>query len=127
GTGDTIELSTPGGHTRLPIVGVYRDYASEMGTVAIHLPLYRRLFGDSLTDRLALYYEDATIDSARLADQLHAIDPGLRLTSRDAVYANTLAVFDRTFRISWALAALVGLIATIALVSALLALGLERR
>ncbi|MDZ7791962.1 MAG: ABC transporter permease [Xanthomonadales bacterium] len=39
----------------------------------------------------------------------------------------TLAVFDRTFRISWALAALVAVIAVIALVSALLALGLERR
>ncbi len=127
GADDTIELATPGGNVELPIVGIYRDYASELGTVAIHLPLYRRLFDDPLVDRLALYYENAGIDETRLADRLHAIDPGLELTSRDAVYAGTLAVFDRTFRISWALAALVGLIAIIALISALLALGLERR
>jgi len=125
--GDDISLATPGGEYVLPVAGIYRDYASERGTVAIHDPLYRRLYDDDLVDRLALYYHDGPVDENGLARQIHALDGDLRFIRRDSVYSNTLAVFDRTFRISWALALLVGIIAVIALVSALLALGLERR
>jgi len=74
-----------------------------------------------------LYLGGGAPDAATLVDRLRDIDPRLTLTSRETIRARTLAVFDRTFRISWALAVLVGLIAVIALVSALLAVSLERR
>lgn len=124
--GDTISLATPEGGLERPVAAIYRDYASERGSIAIHAPLYRRLFDDRSRDSLGLYY-DSSIDAAALTQRLHAIDPDLRLTPREQVRETTLDVFDRTFRISWALAALVAVIAVIALVSALLALGLERR
>ncbi len=127
GVGDQVRLDTPAGERRFPVAAVYRDYASERGSIAIHAPLYRRLYDDRRRDSLGLYYSGSVIDEETLADQLHAIDPDLQLTSRESVRETTLAVFDRTFRISWALAALVAVIAVIALVSALLAMGLERR
>lgn len=125
--GDAIEIDAPDETLSLPIAAIYRDYASERGTIAIHAPLYRRLFDDGLRDSIGLYYADPPPDRTLLLEQLGAISDELRLTAREQVRQTTLAVFDRTFRISWALAALVGLIAIIALVSALLALGLERR
>ncbi|WP_376697385.1 ABC transporter permease [Wenzhouxiangella sp. EGI_FJ10305] len=125
--GDEVRLETPEGVRHFPVAAVYRDYASERGSIAMHAPTYRKLYGDSLRESLGLYYADAALDEQALAERLRSIDADLQLTRRETVRESTLAVFDRTFRISWALAALVAIIAVIALVSALLALGLERR
>lgn len=127
GVGDRIQLPGPEGALELPVVAIYRDYASEHGTIAIHAPLYQQHFRDPVVDQLALYAHAPGLDVSALETALAALDPRLRFIARDAVHRNTMQVFDRTFRISWALAALVGLIAIIALISALLALGLERR
>ncbi len=125
--GDEVRLETPEGVRHFPVAAVYRDYASERGSIAMHAPLYRELYDDPLRDSLGLYYAENDFDEQALAERLRAIDADLQLTRRESVRETTLAVFDRTFRISWALAALVAIIAVIALVSALLALGLERR
>jgi len=125
--GDEVRLDTPSGARHLPVAAVYRDYASERGSIAVHAPLYRRLYDDPLRDSLGLYYAETGVDDKALGERLRSIDPDLRLTRRERVRETTLAVFDRTFRISWALAALVAIIAIIALISALLAMGLERR
>ncbi|NEZ03029.1 FtsX-like permease family protein [Wenzhouxiangella sp. XN201] len=125
--GDTVEINAANETLERPIAAIYRDYASERGSIAIHAPLYRRVFDDPLRDSIGLYYADPPPDRQVLLEALAAISDELRLTAREQVRDTTLAVFDRTFRISWALAALVGLISVIALVSALLALGLERR
>jgi len=125
--GDRVELDPPLEGLGRPVVGIYRDYASDRGSIAVHAPLYRVLSGDRLRDSIGLYYGEATPRHTELAALLADLDEDLQLTGRAQVRDGTLAVFDRTFRISWALAALVGIIAVIALVSALLALGLERR
>ena len=125
--GSVITLDTPEGPQQLPVAAVYRDYASERGRVALDAALYRSLYGDPLRDSVGLFYAEEGLDEARLAERLRGIDENLTLTARAAVRHETLAVFDRTFRISWALAGLVAIIAIIALISALLAMGLERR
>jgi putative ABC transport system permease protein len=126
GVGDEITIDSAEHRLSLPIVGVYRDYGSDQGAIAVNAAHYREWFGDDLRDSLGLYFhETAEMESWR--QRLQAVDERIVLTSRDQVREQTLAVFDRTFRISWALALLVGSIALIALVSALLALGLERK
>jgi putative ABC transport system permease protein len=125
--GDDVRLETSAGTRRFPVAAVFRDYASERGSIAVHAPLYRKLYDDAERDSIGLYYAGDDFDEAALSRRLQSIDPDLQLTRRETVRETTLAVFDRTFRISWALAALVAIIAVIALVSALLAMGLERR
>lgn len=122
--GDTITLPTPGGTVSVTVVGIYRDYASERGAIAIDGERYREWFADPWRDSLGLYFEPGEPDD--LLARLQALDPNLALTRREQVRDQTLAVFDRTFRITWALALLVGVIAAVALTSALLALGLDR-
>ena len=123
--GDSIPISAPDRTHSLPIAAVYRDYGSDRGAIAVEGSLYRQWFGDELRDSLGLYFTDSG-EPDGWRERLRVIDERIVLTTRQQVREQTLAVFDRTFRISWALAVLVGLIALIALISALLALGLER-
>ena len=123
--GDTLELATPGGLVRFEVAAVYRDYTTDRGMVAMIGPRFRELWGDDLRDSIGLYLNPGT-DYRVLEDRVEAAFPSGSLTRRAAVRDQTLEIFDRTFRISWALAILVGMIAAIALISALLALGLER-
>jgi len=126
GPGDRIELLGPEGPERLPVVGVFRDYSSEQGFVGLPRVLYDRWFDDRRHDSVGLYLA-AGLTPERFGDALASLDiDELQWITPRAVRVETLAIFDRTFRISWALALLVGLIALIALTSALLARGMER-
>ena len=123
--GDRLSISTPAGPRALTIGAVFRDYSSDQGMIAINGVQYREWFDDPVRDSVGLYLNTdperwlEQLGQTALAEQLSWITP-LEIRQQ------SLAVFDRTFRISWALAVLVGLIALIALTSALLALGLER-
>lgn len=123
--GDRLALPTPSGPVELDVLAVYRDYGSERGVLAIDGSLYRELFADPVRDSLGLYLA-AGAELEALQARLEELEITVSLTSREQVRSQTMAIFDRTFRISWALALLVALIALVALVSALLALGLER-
>lgn len=125
--GGTLRLPTPAGVRSLPVAGMFRDYSTEQGFVAMDGRLYRRLWNDPLRDSLGLYLAAGHMVDAELQARLgEAAGAGIRLTLPEDIRTETLAVFDRTFRISWAMAALVAIIAGVALTSALLALGLER-
>ena len=125
--GDVVELLVPEGPVRMPVAGIFRDYSSELGFVAVSSALYRRWFDDRSVDSVGLYLGPGVtpdtmgrrIEALEFGGELQWITPG-------GIRRESLAVFDRTFRISWALALLVGLIALVALTSALLAQGLER-
>jgi len=125
--GQRISIQAPTGPLQLEILGIYRDYASEQGAVAIDDAYYIKHWNDPLKDSLGLYWHPD-----RAVDDVDALLLSLNLpipvvaTTKEEIRRQTLAVFDETFRISWALAFLVGLIASLALVSALLAIGIER-
>jgi putative ABC transport system permease protein len=123
--GDRLEVNTPEGPMEFEVAAVYRDYSNDRGLVGLIGWRFRELWQDDQRDSIGIYlrpgHDLATLE-ARIADAF----PAGNLTTRHQVREQTLEVFDRTFRISWALAILVGMIAAIALISALLALGLER-
>jgi len=123
--GDTLELATPAGTVSFEVAAVYRDYSTDRGMVTMIGPRFRELWQDDQRDSIGLYLRPGS-DRRVLEDRVAEMFPAGMLTTRESVREQTLQVFDRTFRISWALAILVGMIAAIALISALLALGLER-
>ena len=123
--GDEMELATPAGPVRFEVGAVYRDYSNDRGLVGLIGWRFRELWGDEQRDSIGLYLAPGT-DPAAFEQRIEEVYPAGTLTTSAQVREQTLEVFDRTFRISWALAILVGLIAGIALISALLALGLER-
>jgi putative ABC transport system permease protein len=112
----------------MPVAAVFRDYSSEQGFVAVSRALYRSWFDDRAVDSVGLYLAPGVTpeEMGRRIEEVLEHDAAVQWITPGGIQRESLAVFDRTFRISWALALLVGLIALVALTSALLAQGLER-
>lgn len=126
--GDTVTLITDRGSETLPVVGLFHDYTPGAGAVAMHQTLYRQLWDDHTPSRLTVFSdgslsEEALMDSIGERLQDHG---GLSLFANRQIRDMTLAVFDRTFAITGVLRILAIVIAFIGVLSALMALLLER-
>ncbi len=126
--GDDFVLPTPRGDVAFRIAAIFRDYASEHGRIFMNLARYRDLWQDEHIDTLALF--DATADSQALkqrVQQSYGVDHALVVTEARLIFDESLAIFDRTFRITEVLRLLSVLVAFIGILSALMAVQLERR
>jgi putative ABC transport system permease protein len=55
--GDTVELPTPTGMLRLPVVGIVRDLSNQMGTIILERSVYMRHFQDDTVDVFRVYLQ----------------------------------------------------------------------
>lgn len=126
--GDALPLPTRGDERAFTIVGIYRDYGSDQGVVALHADTLRRWFGNSPITGLGVYAAaDVSADTLIAALQpLLAETPAIRLQSQQALKARSLAIFDQTFAITNVLRLLAGVVAFAGVLAALAALQLER-
>ncbi|HKA43085.1 MAG TPA: FtsX-like permease family protein [Burkholderiales bacterium] len=105
-----------GDHVRLPIgaemlpylvAGVWRDYARQSGAIAISRDLYIRLTGDRLANEAAIWIAGgvplATAERA-LRERLPP-DAHIEISATRQIRSASLALFDRTFAITYALEA----------------------
>ena len=101
GPGDLLELIGPGGETAFQVAGVYSDYTTERGVVAIDLETMRRRFGPGPIQYVALYLE-AGQDPEAVVDEIRARFPAspLRIRSNRQLRENSLRVFDQTFAVT---------------------------
>ncbi len=130
GVGATMTVNSPTGAVDLPVRGIYRDYASSYGAVVMPLAVYAAHWQDRGLSSLALTLAaDADADALRRQIQALGVADGLELeiVSNRAISERSLAIFDRTFVITDVLRALVIIVAFVGIVSALMALFLERR
>ena len=126
--GGTIELLTPQGWRSFPIAGIYADYASTRGTVRMSLDVYRRLWGDQRLNGVVLVLKPGNSVDAATADlrkQLSGFSQ-IQVNPSAALRSDALAIFDRTFAITYAMQMLTTLVAFIGVLSSLLALQLEK-
>ncbi len=128
GVGDRVRLITDHGTRDFPIAGVFYDYGSERGVIFMADPVYRAGWDDDRITSIALFLPpEADADAfagelrRRLADR-----GGLNVQSNRGLRAEVMQVFDRAFAITTALQVLAILVAFIGVLSALLALQLER-
>jgi putative ABC transport system permease protein len=126
--GDRITLPTPAGPLEFPVAGVFRDYTTDRGVVALHRDRYRALWHDDCVDGIGLSFGPGTDANAarRAIEAALPADSAIRLSNNAELRAASLAVFDRTFTITRVLQLLVGLVAFLGILSALQALQLER-
>ncbi len=126
-SGQTLNLETATGPASFRIAGVFVDYGSEQGRVLLRSDLYQRLWRDLSISSVALYTSATDLDSIarRIEREAGALQP-LRITANRILLQRSLAVFDRTFAITGVLRLLAMLIAFVGIVSALLAMMLER-
>jgi putative ABC transport system permease protein len=127
GPGDSLAIDTPGGAVEFAVAGLFRDYASEHGRIFMAETHYQRHWSDREVDTLALFGSDADTAALRRAASAHFADRfQLVYTPAQAILDESMAVFDRTFRVTEVLRALSLLVAFIGVLSALMALQLER-
>jgi len=124
--GDPLQLLTAKGEQTLPVLGIYYDYSSSVGMLALQRDRYRQLWGDDHISSLSLAANPAQ-DLAELLQRVKSqLPPGTAAISNGEIRAVAIAVFDRTFEITGILRILAVLVAFVGVLSALMALQLER-
>jgi putative ABC transport system permease protein len=132
GVGSVLPLRTATGPRPFRIAGIYYDYASDQGLVMMSHAAYVAAFHDpgltgfSITLAPPPHAADADAVERALRADLSRTTEGLTIVSNRALKKASLAIFDRTFLITSVLRLLAGLVAGIGVLSALLALELER-
>lgn len=126
--GDELTLPTPSGERTFPVAGVFRDYTSDRGVIALHRDRYRELWGDECSEGVGMSFAPGTGPTVARRAIEGVLPPGssIWLSNNAELRAASLAVFDRTFTITRVLQVLVGLVAFLGILSALQALQLER-
>ena len=125
GAGGRLRLPTPAGDAEFTVAAVFRDFASEHGRLFLDRRAYQRYWSDPAVDTLALFSAQGGAALARAAGAALP-DEGLVLTAAREIHRESMAVFDRTFRITEVLRLLSLLVAFIGVLTALMAVQLER-
>ncbi|MBZ0265632.1 FtsX-like permease family protein [bacterium] len=127
-TGDTLTVPTPSGDQRLPIFGVYQDYASDKGLVLVDREWFVEKWRDDRVASIAVYLPE-DVDN-RLGREF--IEQNLPEELKAEIFSNAqlrsavLDVFDNTFAITYALEAVAILVALMAVGGGMAALVTER-
>jgi putative ABC transport system permease protein len=128
--GNRLRLETLQGARELPIGAVFQDYGNPQGMLLLQGDRYAAWWDDPRTDTLGVLLDPAQPRQETLAalrGLLQKLPQAITLDLSDQVRAHALEVFDRTFTITSVLRLLAIGVAFIGVLSALLALQLERR
>lgn len=99
--GGFVAVETERGPVRLPIAGIYYDYTSEFGTIAMDLATMAARFGPGPVNSLSVYLEPGA-SAEDLIDRLRERHQGepLVFTSNAELRAAVFRVFDQTFLVT---------------------------
>ena len=124
----SIWLPTPVGNKSFLITGIYRDYASEQGLVAISQTRFHQYWRQRGYRALGIYFKPGANRSEIIAQIRRDLGPTptLRVALNAEIKARSLEVFDRTFKITQLLGVLAMAVSLAGIVGALLAQQLER-
>jgi putative ABC transport system permease protein len=129
--GDSLELMTPEGVRRFPVVAVFYDYATDGGKILMDRQLYQSLWHDELVTVFPVYLEPkAQLDAVRQEIAVRLKQAGGRLPplliSNAELRKEVLEIFDRTFLLTYVLEAIAVIIAMLGIVNTLVTSVLER-
>jgi putative ABC transport system permease protein len=126
--GDAVELPTPSGTAVFEVVGVFRDYSTAGSALFMELDTYRRHWGDLRLTGVGVHLarDVETAQGVAAVRAALADDAAIRLRSTESIERLSLTVFDRTFEITEVLRILAAVVAFLGVLSASLAIQLER-
>jgi len=125
--GEPVVLPTRYGPRSFPVAGVVYDYGSDAGIVMLSRTGYLEFFGDASVDGMGFYVLGGGA-AAGLPARILALagESRVRLVSNAELRRATIAVFDRTFAITGVLRLLTMVVAFVGILSALMAMQVER-
>lgn len=128
GVGDRFPIDTPSGRASLQVAAVYNDYSSDAGIALIDRRTFVRLFHDDTVNSIAVYARPGTdLAVLRTAIVRSVLPLQVEVQTNRELRALVLAIFNRTFAITYALYVISIAIAVLGVVTTLFALVLERR
>lgn len=128
GAGNTVKLPLSGAVRQFRVLGVYYDYSSERGFVILSRPTLLKYLPDTALSNLAVYLKPgANRESVRAAIANAIGGRAVLVFSNADLRRAAIQVFDRTFRITYALEAVAVFVAVMGIAGALLATVLDRR
>jgi putative ABC transport system permease protein len=128
-TGDRIRLPIGPALVEARIAGIIRDYARTWGAVLVRLEDYRRLTGDTRANDLAIHLSPGATSEAvrgRIRELLPRAE-GLDFEDAQDLRTRSLAIFDRSFAVTYALEAIAIVIGLAGVTSSFAALAWSRR
>jgi putative ABC transport system permease protein len=126
--GDSITLDLGGARVTFRIVDVYYDYGSEAGYVIVDRQQILKYLPAPAPSNVAVYAAAGT-DLGALRGEIEKAVAGrsVIVETNRSLREEGMQIFDRTFRITYALEAVSLLVAVIGVAGALLALAVDRR
>ena len=126
--GSRLRLRTDRGDRELPVAGVFADYGSDQGVVMLSRRTYEALWDDRGISSLGLYAAPGVDVETLIAALRGRVGPGQEVVIRPnrALRESSLEIFDRTFAITAVLRLLAMGVAFVGVLSALMAIQLER-
>ena len=129
GAGDTLTLPTDRGDRRYPIAGVYYDYGNDLGVVLMDEGVFLQSYRDPGYGGTALTVAPG-VEVERVLQEARALAEGrqeVTVRSNRDLREASLEIFDQTFVVTNVLRLLAVGVAFVGVLSALMALQLERR
>jgi len=126
--GSRVELPISGALRNFEVLGVYYDYSAERGYLILDRRTLLKYLPDPAVSNLAVYLKPG----ANSNDVRRAIDGiiagrAVMVFSNGALRRGAIQIFDRTFRITYALEAVAIIVAVMGVAGALLAMVIDRR
>lgn len=126
--GDSLFIQTDHGRVGFQVQAINFDYASDIGTITLNRNIYDKYFDDEAISGLALYAANG-VEVDQLVERLRRRAEGQQevfIRSNLGLREASIEIFDRTFTVTIVLRMLAILVAFVGILSALMALQLER-
>ncbi len=126
--GSSLALPVGGATRHLKVLGIYYDYSTERGFITVDRQTLLRYLPDRAISNLAVYLKpNANADRVRASIDSAISGRAVLLFSNGTLRRAAIAVFDRTFRITYALEAVAVFVAVMGIAGSLLAMVIDRR
>ncbi|MBV8808067.1 MAG: ABC transporter permease [Acidobacteriaceae bacterium] len=126
--GDTLHIPMAGETQNFTVLGIYYDYSAENGYVVVDRHTLLKYLPDQAESSLAVYLKRGAA-SDTLRKQIDQIITGraVLIFPNRALRQAAIQIFDRTFRITYALEAVAVAVAVLGIAGALLAMVIDLR
>ena len=127
--GERLSLSTPSGPQSFPILGTFYDYATDGGKAVLDKEVYHQYWNDPKATVFAVYLDsEADIHEVRRRIENTNVQPNPIVTiSHKELRSEILAIFDRTFHVTYVLEFIALSVALLGIMNTLITAILERQ
>lgn len=126
--GDVLDLQLGGREAHLRVLDIYYDYSNERGFIVMDRGTLLKYLPDPAPSNVAVYLKPGvTLDAGRRAVEAAIGGRMVVVQSNRALRDEAIAIFDRTFAITYALETVAVFVAIMGVAGALVSLVIDRR